>query len=166
MHGIKQSKTTPYKPQGNSKCKEFNWTLHYLLKILPSWPAHLNSLVFTYNAMPNSTTGLQPYQLMFGNKVQTPCHNYLHLNNSDSNELVSKSSWNHEHNKLMLAVNQHALKSIRKSAKQIALRTGAKELSIPDGNLVLLWDHPKGHNKIQDCFKRPRICHGRTTPWT
>ena len=53
----------------------------------------------------------------------------------------------------MQAANQHALKSIKKSAEQSALRTGSKELSIMEGNLVLLWDHPKGHNKIQDHFK-------------
>ena len=53
----------------------------------------------------------------------------------------------------MQATNQHALKSIKKSAEQGALRTGGKELSIPEGNLVLLWDHPESHNKIQDHFK-------------
>ena len=40
-----------------------------------------------------------------------------------------------------------------KSAEQSALRAGGKELSIPEGNLVLVEDHSKGHNKIQDCFK-------------
>ena len=81
----------------------------------------------------------------------TPCHNWLGLNNYDSDESVSKSSWLQEHQKLMQATNQHAFKSIKKSAYQTALRTGGKELSIPEGNLVLLWDHPEGHNK--DCFK-------------
>ena len=53
----------------------------------------------------------------------------------------------------MQATNQCALKSIKKSAEQSALRTGGKELSIQKGNLVLLQDHPKGHNNIQDCFR-------------
>ena len=103
--------------------------------------------------MPNSTTGLQPYQLMFGHKAQTPCDNWLGLNSYDSDESVSKSSWLLEHQKLMQAANQHTLKGIKMSAEQSALKTGGKELSIPEGNLVLLWDHPEGHNKIQDCFK-------------
>ena len=90
---------------------------------------------------------------MFGCKGQTPCDNWLGLINYDSDESVSKSSWLQEHQKLMKAANQHALKSIKKSAEQNALRTGGKELSIPEGNLVLLWDHPEGCNKIQDCFK-------------
>ena len=53
----------------------------------------------------------------------------------------------------MQATNEQALKSIKKSAEQSALRLGGKELSIPEGNLVLLWDHPIGHNKIQVHFK-------------
>ena len=55
--------------------------------------------------------------------------------------------------KLMQAANQHALKNIQRSAEQSLLRTRGKEFSIPEGNLVLLWDHPKGHNKIQDHSK-------------
>ena len=90
---------------------------------------------------------------MYGCKAQTPCDNWLCLNNYDSDESVSKSSWLQEHQKLIKAANQHALKNIKKSAKQSALRTGGIELSIPEGNLVLLQDHPEGCNKIQDHFK-------------
>ena len=103
--------------------------------------------------MPNSTTGLQPCQLMFGCKAQTPYDNWLGLNNYNSDESVSKSSWLQEHQKLMKAANQRALKSIKKSAEQSALRTGGKELPIPEGNLALLQDQPEDHNKIKDCFK-------------
>ena len=89
---------------------------------------------------------------MFGHKAQTLYDNWLGLSN-DSNESVSKSSWFQEHHKLMQAANQYALKNIQKSAEQSALRTGGKELSMPEGNLVLLPDYLKGQNKIQDCFK-------------
>ena len=119
----------------------------------PNWPAHLSSLVFAYNATPNSTTGLQPYELMFGCKAQTSCNIWLGLNNYNLDESVSKSSWLQEHQKLIQATHQCALKSIGKSAEHSALRTGGKELSIRKGNLVLLQDHPKGCNKIQDHFK-------------
>ena len=30
---------------------------------------------------------------------------------------------------------------------------GGKELNVPNYNLVLLWDHPAGRNKIQDKYK-------------
>ena len=92
---------------------------------------------------------------------QNPCDNWLGLNNYDSDESVSKNSWLQEHQKLMQAVNQCAMKRIKKSAEQSALRTGGKELSIPEGNLVLLQDHPDGHNKIQDHFKDHKFVVGK-----
>ena len=68
-YGVKQSTTAPYNPHGNSTCERFNCTLHDLLKTLDkeqkaNWPLQLSSLVFTYNAMPHSVTGYQPYELM------------------------------------------------------------------------------------------------------
>ena len=42
---------------------------------------------------------------------------------------------------------------IQKSVEQSALRMEAKELSILEVNLVLLWNHPKVCNKIKDYFK-------------
>ena len=53
----------------------------------------------------------------------------------------------------MQAVNQYTLEGIQKSAEERALRRGGKELSIPEGNLVLFQDHPEGHNIIQNQFK-------------
>ena len=52
----------------------------------------------------------------------------------------------------MQIANQCALKSIKENAEQSALRTGGKELSIPEDNLVFIQHLPKGHNKIQDHF--------------
>ena len=39
------------------------------------------------------------------------------------------------------------------SAEKSVSQTGGKALSILKGNLVLLHDHPKGWNKIQDNYK-------------
>ena len=41
---------------------------------------------------------------------------------------------------------------IKQSAKKSHTRAGGKTLHIPVGNLVLLRDHPEGHNKIQDNY--------------
>ena len=84
--------------------------------------------------MPNSITGLQPYQFMFGCKAKTPCDNWLALNNYYSDESVSKSTWMQEHQKLMKAANQHALKSIKKSTEQSALRL--EEKSCPSQRVI------------------------------
>ena len=98
MYGVKQSRTNPYNLWSNSKCERFKQNLHDLLKTLPksqkpNWPAHMNSLIITNNATPNSATGLQPCQLIFGHKAKTPCDNWFSLNNYNSDESVSKSSW-------------------------------------------------------------------------
>ena len=70
--------TMPYNPCGNSFCERFNHTLLGLLQTLPKeqkscWPLLVPSLVFTYNAMPHSSTGYQPYELMFWHKAPTIC---------------------------------------------------------------------------------------------
>ena len=49
--------------------------------------------------------------------------------------------------------NKHALKIINKTTKHSKAHASGKELIIPVGNHVLLCDHPKGRNKIQDKYK-------------
>ena len=64
----------PYNPCGNAQCEWFNRIIIGQLTSLSkeqkdNWPLHLPSLVFGYNAMPHSTMGYQPYELMFGCKA-------------------------------------------------------------------------------------------------
>ena len=84
MYGVERTMTSPYNPRGNSQCKRFNYTMFGLLKTLTKeqkgdWPSHLPALTFAYNATPHSTTGYQPYELMFGRKAPAPCDNWLGL---------------------------------------------------------------------------------------
>ena len=55
-------------------------------------------------------------------------------------------------------MNQHAVNGILKGTQQSAQVTRGKELSILEGNLVLLQDHPEGCNKIQDHFMDQELC--------
>ena len=52
-----------------------------------------------------------------------------------------------------MSANRWALKHIKQRAKKSQTSTGGKSLHIPVWNLVLLRDHPEGHNKIQDNYK-------------
>ena len=56
---------------------------------------------------------------MFGHNAQTPCDNWLGLNNYGSSESVSKSSWLQEHHKLMHAINQCALSAFEKVQSKV-----------------------------------------------
>ena len=158
MYGVEQSTTMPYNPHGNAPTERLNHTLIGLLKSLPkeqksNWPLHLPSLVFGYNAMPHNTTGYQPYELMFGHKAPTMCDSWLGLANYNDNFLQSKCTWVNQQHELILAANRWALKRMKMSAEKSVSQAGGKALNIPISNLVLLCDHPEGHNKIQDNYK-------------
>ena len=114
---------------------------------------HLPSLVFTYNAMPHSATGYQPYELMFGHKAPTICNAWLRLDDYDDKFSQSKCGWVNQQHELILAANRHALKRIKQSVEKSVSWARGKDLEIPIGNLVLLHDHPEGQNKIQDHYK-------------
>ena len=149
MYGIRQSTTTLYNPHGNSQCKRFNQTLFGLLKSLnkenkPNWPQHLPSLVFAYNATPHSTTGFQPYELMFGCKAPMPCDAWLGLDQYQEGQPVGKAAWLGQQLDTLVSTNKHTIKSIQKTTLRNKLRAGGEKLHIPIRNHVLLRNHPEG----------------------
>ena len=103
--------------------------------------------------MQHSTTGYQPYELMFGHKAPTICDALLRLADYEDNYSQSKCEWVNQQHELILAVNRCALKRIKQSAEKSVSQAGGKELDIPIGNWALLCDHPEGWNKIQDHYK-------------
>ena len=122
MYGINQTTTMPYNPRGNSQCKWFNRTLFGLMWTLTkeqksNWPNYLPSLVFAYNATPHASTGLQPFELMFGCKAPMPCNNWLGLSNYKLDIYKFKTVWLDQQLNAMLYTNKQALKSIKKSVQ-------------------------------------------------
>ena len=86
-------------------------TLFDLLRTLSKeqkadWPVYIPSLVFAYNATPHSTTGFQPYQLMFGCQALAPCDSWLGLRNYDDNKSSSKVQWVDSQADQLLITNQ------------------------------------------------------------
>ena len=155
MYGVERTMTAPYNPRVNSQCERFNRTMFNLLKTLTKeqksdWPAHLSTMTFAYNVTPHSSTGFQPYELMFGRKASAPCDAWLGLHAYNDAKSASKSVWVDQQLECMVTANKHALKQIKASVKKNHDRYGRKDLLIPVGDLVLLRDHPEGRNKIQD----------------
>ena len=147
MYGVNRTMTSPYNLRGNSQCERFNCTMFGLLKTLTKeqkgdWPSHLSALTFAYNATPHSTTGFQPYELMFGRKAPAPCDNWLGLRQYDDNKSISKIVWVDKQFEKIIQANKHTLKSIQARAKVNEKLSGDKDLDIPIGNLVLLRNHP------------------------
>ena len=116
----------------------------------PNWPTYLPSLVFAYNATPHTSTGIQPYELMFRRKAPMPCGNWLGIENYKPNSFKSKTVWLNQQLNAMLHANKQALRLIKQSTKWNKDCTGGRSLHISIGNHVLLCDHLEGHNKIQD----------------
>ena len=157
MYVVERTMTSPYNPRGNSQCKRFNRTMFGLLKTLTKeqkgdWPAHLPALTFAYNTNPHSTTGYQPYELMFGPKVPAPCDNWLGIRQYIDDKSISKVTWVDKQFEKIVQANKWALKIIQARAKVNERSSGDKDFDIPIGNLVLLHDHPEGWNKIQDDY--------------
>ena len=155
MYGIEKSFTSLYNPRGNAFCKYFNRTLFGLLKTLKveekaDWPSYLPTLVFAYNATPHTFTSYQLYQLMFGHHAPAPCDNWLGLCAYNDDKLITCIDWVDQQLEQLLHANTHAQRNIKATYAKNHKVIGGKDLVIPIGNLVLLCDHPKGCNKIQD----------------
>ena len=76
----------------------------------PNWPVYLPSLVNAYNATPHTSTGFQPYELMFGCKAPKPCDKWLGLKNYKPDSFKSKNVWLNQQLNAMLHANKQALK--------------------------------------------------------
>ena len=77
LTGIKKLRITPYKPQTNGQCEEFNLTLINMIATLPAevkyhWQDHVNTLVHAYYCMDTSATTFSPFYLMFGREPNLP----------------------------------------------------------------------------------------------
>ena len=108
---------------------------------------------FAYNATPHSTTGFQPYELMFGCKEPMPCDAWLRLDQYPEGQPVGKAAWLGQQVDTLVSANKHMIKSIQKTTLRNKLHVGGDKLHIPIRNHVLLRDHPEGQKKFKDQYK-------------
>ena len=120
MYGVEQSFTFPYNPHGSAFCECFNHMSFGLLKTLKAeekvdWPLHLPALVFAYNATLHTSTGYQPYQLIFGHRAPAPCDNWLGLCEYNDDKSITMIDWVDQQLEQLLQANKHAQKNIKVS---------------------------------------------------
>ncbi|KAJ8404520.1 hypothetical protein AAFF_G00337870 [Aldrovandia affinis] len=157
LYSIKQSRTTPYHPQGNGQCERFNRTLHDLLRTLPPnkkrrWVEHLPEVVFAYNTTEHASTGYTPYYLMFGRSPNLPIDILFGVEDDFSGTV---DDWVQEHQRRLQTAHQTARQQMEQAAearkRQHGPATRNSELEV--GQLVYRRNHNfKGRHKIQDLW--------------
>ncbi|KAL2082601.1 hypothetical protein ACEWY4_012302 [Coilia grayii] len=75
--GVKAIKTTPYHPQTDGLVERFNRTLKTMLRRFVSqtgsdWDEWLPYLLFAYREVPQASTGISPFELLYGRQVRGP----------------------------------------------------------------------------------------------
>ena len=73
--GIEKIRTTPYHPHSNGSADRVHQPLQRMIgKLNPDrhrkWPAHIGSILITYNTTQSLVTRYSPYYLMFGQRPQ------------------------------------------------------------------------------------------------
>ena len=73
--GIKKCRTTAYHPQGDGMVERFNRSLLQLLRCYvdskDDWERYLPLVLYAYRTAQHSSTGVSPFQLMFGRPPQS-----------------------------------------------------------------------------------------------
>ena len=87
---------------------------------------------------------------MFGCCAPAPCDNWLGLCAYNDDKSITCIDWVNQQLEQLLHANKCAQKNIKATNANNCKAAGGKDLVIPIANLVLLHDHPKGCNKIQD----------------
>ena len=68
--GVKKSRTTPYHPMGDGLVERMNRSLLNLLRSYTEkegdWEENLQLLLYMYRSTKHTTTGLSPYEVLFG----------------------------------------------------------------------------------------------------
>ena len=155
---VQKLRTSPYHPQTNEQCEQFNSTLLNMLGTLTpeqkkDLKTYVPAMVHAYNCTKNAATSYNPYYLLFGREPRLPIDVEFGLKRG--NQQVSPSK------PIYVTQLRRRLRFAHKKAKQVAGRQQARHKGLYDkrckgaelhiGHLVLVrktaW---KGKHKIQD----------------
>ena len=152
LAGIKQSKTTPYHPQGNGATERFNRTMINMLKTLgenekKEWNRHLAKLAFAYNVTVSKATGYSPHFLMFGREPKLPIDTVFQLGEEEKRKMRKSyvsyvDEWKNSMNQAFEIVQVNKQKKNEYNKKSYDERCRGADLEI--GDRVLSRNREKG----------------------
>ena len=162
--GINHSLTAPYHPQTNGLCEKANDTVKQMLRKLSAdqpknWDRILPGVLFAYREVPQSTTGLSPFEMVYGVKPRGPLSLLRDLwLKPEYDDFEGKT-----HHQYVLDLREQIMKNCeiasQKTREQQALSKHyfdkkAKERSLEAGDEVLLF-LPTSENKLLAKWKGP-----------
>ena len=127
--GVQKLRTSPYHPQTNGQCEQFNSTLLNMLGTLTpeqkkDWKTYVPALVHAYNCTRNAATGHILYSLLFGREPRLPIDVEFGLKRDNLKILLSKSTYVTQLNRRLTFAH--------KKAKQVASRQQARHKGLYD----------------------------------
>ncbi|PIK37692.1 hypothetical protein BSL78_25478 [Apostichopus japonicus] len=155
IYDIKQTRTTPYHPEGNGQAERFNRTLHDLLRTLSekkrrNWSRHLPEVLYSYNATPHASTGYTPFFLMFGRNPRLPIDFLLAESAAEAIETENPVvDWVNSHAEALRYAYQKAGENVAKEGdrRKRYCNKGAHTKPLTIGSHVYLRAHPRRSSK-------------------
>ena len=149
LFGIKQSRSSPYHPNGNGQCERMNRTIISLLRVLSveekrKWPKHLQRVVYYYNITKHTTTDYSPFQLMFGREERLPIDRKL---SGMANKL--EGEWLVDTKNRVLKMNKKIMdaKVVEEENRKLDIE---REDILEEGSVVRIKNRVLGRRKLEN----------------
>ena len=149
--GVKKTRTTAYHPQGDGLVEQQNRTLQDIIVNFVSihgndWDQWLDQAVFAYNTSVHESTGISPYQLVFGRPTSMPIEVELSV---PLHNPSSQSDYSHSLRKANQRANHLAQRNLELARDRQSSYYKNKNQKVWDpfepGQMVWLW-RPKSLN--------------------
>ena len=167
-----QLKTAAWNPQCNGSVERLNGTLKQTLKRLASqqpleWDRFVPACLFSLREVPCKTTGLSPFQMIYGKQVRSPL-------------VILKEYWTKQHDDETKTKYQYVLDLQNRLEETCKLAQGNevfqkekhkayynkrskhRNLAVGDKVLILL---PEKKNKLELCWSGPFEITGKKNEW-
>ena len=157
LMGIKQVKTSGYRPSTNSVTERYNGTLAHCLSMYvnekqTNWSKYVKSVVFAYNCTVQASSGYSPIKIVFGRKAQLPpdVNNQLTLIKGTVSDYTLGLA------KYLRDVRENVFENLMKSHSRDKIRYDMKHRNVQysKGNRVLFYNPAIFPGRVNKLLKR------------